>query len=228
MLNERVSGFDTVASITMDEAAGTSPNFGFEAAYRGLAPPWDIGRPQPALLALAQTSALVGPVLDVGCGTGEHALMAAALGFEAAGIDASPSAIAMARRKAAERGLEVHFAVADALDLARLGQTFGTVLDSGLFHGFSDSERARFVAGLREILAPGGRYVMLAFSDRQPGFAGPRRLSEAEIRAAFTDGWRIEAIEPARMETTSPDRTIAAWLTTIVRSRGARSTGAGK
>ena len=37
-------------------------------------PPWDIGRPQPAFLALAEASAIQGRVLDVGCGTGEHRL----------------------------------------------------------------------------------------------------------------------------------------------------------
>ena len=201
----------------MDEPRAAPPSVGFEGAYRGPPPPWDIGRPQPALLALARAGALVGPVLDVGCGTGEHALMAAELGLEATGIDAAPSAIAIAWRKAAERGLAVRFIVGDALDLGGLGQTFETVLDSGLFHVFSDAERTRFVAGLRDAVVPGGRYFMLAFSDRQPGTAGPRRLREAEIRAAFGEGWRIEAIEPARMETTLAERGIEAWLATITR-----------
>jgi ubiquinone/menaquinone biosynthesis C-methylase UbiE len=201
----------------MDEPVGTSPYVGFDAAYRGLPPPWDIGRPQPALLALARAGALTGPVLDVGCGTGEHALMAAESGLEATGIDASPTAIALARRKATERGLSVRFVVGDALDLAGLGETFRTVLDSGLFHVFNDRERSRFVSELHGNIVPGGRYVMLAFSDRQPGSAGPRRLTEAEIRAAFAEGWRVESIEPVRMETTLPQRDIEAWLTTITR-----------
>jgi cyclopropane fatty-acyl-phospholipid synthase-like methyltransferase len=201
----------------MDERPSTSPYLGFDAAYRGSPPPWDIGRPQPALLALARTGGLVGPVLDVGCGTGEHVLMAAELGLEATGIDASPTAIAIAGRKAAERGIAVRFIVGDALDLGALGETFGTVIDSGLFHVFSDRERAAFVAGLREVIVPGGRYVMLAFSDRQPGDVGPRRLTEAEIRAAFAEGWRVEGIEQARMETTLPECDIEAWLATITR-----------
>jgi 2-polyprenyl-3-methyl-5-hydroxy-6-metoxy-1,4-benzoquinol methylase len=202
----------------LNEPTGTAPSLGFEAAYRGPPPPWDIGRPQPALLALARAGALVGPVLDVGCGTGEHALMAAEMGLEASGIDAAPSAIGIARRKAAERGLAVRFSVGDALDIAALDETFGTVLDSGLFHVFSDRERGRFVDALREVIVPAGRYVMLGFSDRQPGNVGPRRLTEAEIRAAFDEGWRVESIEPARMETTLPERSIEAWLATITRA----------
>lgn len=204
--------------MAMDEPTGSPPHIGFEAAYRGPRPPWDIGRPQPALLALAEAGALVGPVLDVGCGTGEHALLAAKLGLEATGIDAAPSAIAIAERKAAERGLEARFMVADALDLAAIGQRFATVLDSGLFHVFSDPARVRFVEGLRQVVVPGGRYVMLGFSDRQPGIGGPRRLGAAEIRAAFAEGWTIEAIEPAHIETTTPGYVIDAWLATSTRS----------
>jgi hypothetical protein len=43
-------------------------------------------------------------------------------------------------------------------------------------------------------------------------------LSEPEIRAAFADGWTIEAKEPARIETNIPGRIIEAWLATIARS----------
>jgi 2-polyprenyl-3-methyl-5-hydroxy-6-metoxy-1,4-benzoquinol methylase len=60
----------------------------FSAMYEAGSPPWDLGRPQPAFLELAKQGALAGRVLDVGCGTGEHALMAAARGFDATGIDA--------------------------------------------------------------------------------------------------------------------------------------------
>ena len=68
----------------------------FDALYAGT-PPWDIGRPQPAFLALAEAGAIRGRVLDVGCGTGEHVLMAADLGLDATGLDAAPTAIDAAR-----------------------------------------------------------------------------------------------------------------------------------
>ena len=92
----------------------------FDAMYTGT-PPWDIGRPQGSLRAVADAGGLTGRVLDAGCGTGEHALMAAALGLDATGIDGSPRAIDLARHKAAERGLAARFLLADALDLASLG-----------------------------------------------------------------------------------------------------------
>src|SRR6266545_1582786 len=117
----------------------------FDALYAGT-PPWDIGRPQPAFLALAQEGAVRGRMLDVGCGTGEHVLMAAGLGLEATGVDAAATAIDAARRKARDRGLTARFLVWDALRLAALGELFDTVLDSGLFHVFQD-DRPAFVDG---------------------------------------------------------------------------------
>jgi cyclopropane fatty-acyl-phospholipid synthase-like methyltransferase len=181
-------------------------------------PPWDIGRPQPAFLGLAKAGALVNPVLDVGCGTGEHVLMASALGLEVTGVDTSPTAIAKAEHKASERGLTARFRVQDALELGSLGEEFGTLLDCGLFHIFSDDDRPRFVESLGAVTRTGARYHMLCFSDRQPGDWGPRRVSRAEIRATFTSGWRVESIEPARIEVTiSPDG-AEAWLATIRRT----------
>jgi SAM-dependent methyltransferase len=189
----------------------------FDALYEGR-PPWDIGRPQPAFLELARASALRGRVLDVGCGTGEHALMAAAFGLEATGIDAAPTAIAIAEGKARDRGLTVRFRVWNALQLASLDEQFDTVLDSGLFHVFEDEDRARFVESLRSVVPRGGRYYMLCFSDLQPGDYGPRRVRQDEIRTSFGDGWRVDSIEPARMDVLfSPDGVLA-WRATIIRT----------
>jgi len=188
----------------------------FDALYAGT-PPWDIGRPQPAFLVLAASGAIRGRVLDVGCGTGEQVLMAAGLGLEATGLDAAPAAIAAARRKARDRGLTARFLVWDALRLAELGERFDTVLDSGLFHVFVDEDRPRFVDGLRAVVLPGGRYLMLCFSERQPGLWGPRRVTQAEIRASFADGWRVDAIEPARFDVTIDPDGAHAWLATITR-----------
>ncbi|MET8950498.1 class I SAM-dependent methyltransferase [Streptomyces sp. NPDC004393] len=116
-------------------------------ALYAVPPPWDIGRPQPALLDLAESGALCGWVLDVGCGTGEHTLMAARLGLEATGVDLATTALAAAERKARERGLAARFLQHDVLDLAALGRSFDTVLDSLVFHGFHSRDRGRYVDG---------------------------------------------------------------------------------
>ena len=193
-------------------------------------PPWDIGEPQPAFAALAGRGLLSGRLLDAGCGTGEHALLAAAHGAQAVGVDVSPRAIARAREKAAARGLAVRFEVGDALDFGSLGLTFDTVTDSGLFHVFDDGDRARYVASLAAALEPGGTCYLMCFSDRQPGDFGPRRVSRAELTAAFSDGWAIEQIAADTFAVTEnfggdagdgpdggPGGTAQAWLATIRR-----------
>lgn len=188
----------------------------FDALYAAT-PPWDIGRPQPAFLRLAEAGSWRGRVLDVGCGTGEHALLAASLGLDATGIDAAPAAIDLAKRKAAARGLRARFIVGDALQLPALGERYDTVLDCGLFHVFDDGDRALFVASLRAALQPGGRYHLLCFSERQPGDGGPRRVRQEEIRASFADGWQVESIEPARIDVNVNPEGVHAWLATICR-----------
>jgi len=144
--------------------------------------------------------------------------MAAVLGLEATGVDAAPKAIAMAKRKVEERGVEARFLVWDALDLPALGEQFDVVLDSGLFHVFDDEERARFVDSLRAVSPVGGSYFMLCFSDRQPGEWGPRRVTEAEIRSSFADGWHVDSVQESRFDVTFSPEGVAAWLASITRT----------
>jgi SAM-dependent methyltransferase len=190
---------DTPANLEKAEAM-TTPSEGWDSAYVGEVPPWDIGRPQPVFVALADRGLLSGRVLDSGCGTGEHTLLAADRGAEAVGVDISPLAIEMARRKAAERGLAARFEVADALNLGSLGLTFDTIIDSGVFHVFDDSQRSRYVTSLGSVLRPGGHCYLICFSDRQPGDWGPRRVRRDELVAAFSDGWVITGIDAAEFE----------------------------
>ncbi|MCX4584071.1 class I SAM-dependent methyltransferase [Streptomyces sp. NBC_01481] len=181
-------------------------------------PPWDIGRPQPAFLALAAAGAVRGRVLDVGCGTGEHTLMAAGLGLDATGVDLASRALRAAEAKARDRGRTARFLHHDARQLADLQEPFDTVLDCGLFHIFDDDDRTAYIAGLRSVVRPGGRYFMLGFSDRQPGEWGRvRKLTRDEIEASFADGWRIDSIEPATIDITTDPDGIRAWLVAITR-----------
>jgi cyclopropane fatty-acyl-phospholipid synthase-like methyltransferase len=194
------------------------PSHDFDAIYASEKPPaWDIGRPQPAFDHLAKAGNLVGRVLDPGCGTGEHALLAASLGHEVVGVDLSAKAIELAITKATERGIEARFLVADALRLADLGEQFDTVLDCGLFHVLDDDERKRYVDSLAEVVPLGGRYHMLCFSERQPGDWGPRRVTQGEIRAAFSEGWEIGSIQPTVIDLTWNPAGALAWQVAATR-----------
>jgi SAM-dependent methyltransferase len=196
----------------------------FEQMYRGQAP-WDTGRPQPAIVKLAEAGQIRGSVLDVGCGTGENVLYLAARGHECWGIDFLPVVIERAKAKSTQRGIDAHFVVGDALELGKLGRQFNTVIDCGLFHTFSDEERRIFVRSLTEVLGTGGLLCLLCFSDEQPGTEGPRRISQQDIRASFQDGWNVKQIEPTHFESIprpdglefGPDGPKA-WLATIERT----------
>lgn len=196
-----------------------TPSAEWDLAYQDGPPTWDIGRPQPAFARLAETGLLSGRVLDAGCGTGEHVLLAAAHGAAALGVDLSGIAIGKARAKAADRGLAARFEVADVLHLDRLGETFDTVTDCGVFHVFDDADRARYVTSLAAVLEPGGRYYMLCFSDHQPGVWGPRRIRRDEIEQAFGDGWEIASITPEELAINPLQGITAAngWLAVIHR-----------
>jgi SAM-dependent methyltransferase len=199
----------------------TASTHEWESSYRQTAPaPWDIGRPQPAFAALAEQSRLAGDVLDAGCGTGEHALLLAAHGARATGIDLSETAVRRARQKAVERDLAATFEVGDLLGMQLSQAGFDVIVDSGLFHVFSDTDRDRYVAVLAHALRPGGVCYLMCFSDRQPGDWGPRRIARSEIDSAFSDGWIIESIEPATFDInpTFGATTVHAWLAAIHRS----------
>lgn len=143
--------------------------------------------------------------------------MAAERGLAALGVDSAPAAIAIAEQKARARELDARFLVWNAVELERLGEQFDTVLDSGLFHVFDDDDRAGYVDSLRAATAPGGGFHMLCFSDRQPGDWGPRRITRDEIEQSFTDGWRIETIEPVVFETNMDPGQVLAWQSEISR-----------
>jgi cyclopropane fatty-acyl-phospholipid synthase-like methyltransferase len=181
---------DSVTNNSVDRAT-------FEEFYDGKAP-WDIGRPQKAFIAIAEQ--VTAPVLDAGCGTGEHALFLAARGLQVTGIDFVEEPLRRARIKAAERSLAAEFLLKDATALEAWGERFASVIDCGLFHCLSDDHRQRYVRGLAHLVRPGGRLFLMCFSDEEPGTEGPRRVSRRELNDAFADGWKVESIRPTRIE----------------------------
>ncbi|MBO0877655.1 MAG: class I SAM-dependent methyltransferase [Pseudonocardia sp.] len=212
-------------ALTDDPFDGRSPTshermsgLPWDASYHDGPAPWDIGRPQPAIARVASEGGFTGTVLDAGCGTGENALHLAALGLSVVGVDVAETALAVAREKAEDRGLEVEFAAADAFGLEGLGRRFDTVLDCGLFHTFDDDERPRYVANLASVTEREATLYVLCFSDDGPD-TGPHPVSQEELRAAFTPGtgWSVVTVEPDRIQTNFHDDGAPAWLATVRR-----------
>jgi SAM-dependent methyltransferase len=197
-----------------------SPDF-FHSVYRET-PPWETGDAQPDLMALLDEHPAAGPVLDVGCGSGDLALALARRGLQAVGIDIVEVAIEQARAKAAALPPEVasllEFQVADALRPTTLGRRFGAVTDSGFFHVFESDRRDLLVDEIAATLLPGGRYYLLEFAVEFPMENTPLRVTEDELRARFTaeKGWKILTIHPAHFHSRfAPVPSIAACIERI-------------
>ena len=163
--------------------------------------PWDIDEPQPALVNAVGSDGLSGRVLDVGCGTGAHALWAAAEGHPAVGIDFSTKGIEQAQKKAEERGLDATFRVVNALDVPSDIGTFDTVLDSGLFHAFQTEEREDYTRELGSIVSVGGRVFLVGFGEGAPEDGGPNPISPDDVSSAFGKEWKVLETQEVAFET---------------------------
>jgi cyclopropane fatty-acyl-phospholipid synthase-like methyltransferase len=191
-------------------------------AYLHNQAPWDIGRPQPAIARVADAGGFTEPLLDSGCGSGEHALLAANMGLQVTGVDVAQAAIEHARAKARQRGLSVEFLVGDVLaldEIERLNPPFRTVIDVGCFHTFPNADRPVYAATLAAVVESGGMLHLLCFSEDTPGSDGPRRVTQAEIRQTFSRDWLVESIEPETFTVSNlwSGPPPNAWLARIVR-----------
>ncbi|HET8601247.1 MAG TPA: class I SAM-dependent methyltransferase [Segeticoccus sp.] len=158
-------------------------------------PPWEIGGVQPALVALLEATSIQSPVLDVGCGTGDLALLVAERGHQVVGVDCSSRAVTAAREKAAARALDIDVRVGDAEHLEGLGVRPRTVLDSGLLHNLDDDGRRAYVDGLTTICGTGARVCVLAVQQEAgPGWDLTREMLQQLFSAP---AWARTRIQPA-------------------------------
>jgi cyclopropane fatty-acyl-phospholipid synthase-like methyltransferase len=178
--------------------------------------PWDVGRPQPAVVSLAESGAIESRsrILDVGCGRGEHARYLAERGHEVVGVDSSTRAVGEAR--AATASESVSYRVEDALALPEGMGPFDAVLDCGLFHVFADRDRRRrYTDSLAGVVGDGGRAFVLAFATGAPEDWGPTPVAREGFAAAFASGWTVRDVSETAYE--SRAGTVPAFLATVER-----------
>ena len=140
------------------------PQFDFDAIYRGESPaegvppfstpPWDTKAPKENVVAWEQAGLVHGEVLDIGCGLGDNAIYLAQQGFAVTGLDISSTALITAERRAADAGVNVRFAVADATNLDGYTDAFDTVIDSGMFHCLDDEGKRSYSAAVHRAARP--------------------------------------------------------------------------
>jgi SAM-dependent methyltransferase len=133
----------------------------------------------------------VGSILDLGCGTGGHALPLAQRGLTVTGVDRSVTMLDEARRKAGEilqSGSTLKFVEADIRDLD-LGKTYDSVVAMFAVVSYltGNDDLLRMFRAVRRHLAPGGLFVFDAWH-------GPAVLSERPV-----DRYRIMGRRPERV-----------------------------
>ena len=180
--------------------------YDYDALYRDTVPPWEIGRPQPALAAVVEHEVKGPRVLDLGCGTGALAVALARRGFDVTGVDVSAVAVEKARATAATAGVNVHFEVRDATRFAAV--PYDSIFDSGLLHNLhrsGDDSEARYLALLPRLAATGARLFVLAVSVRAGQGWG---LTGEYLRTAFGEpewvGTTVEEAEVAAVVDGAP------------------------
>ena len=109
-------------------------------------------------------------ILDVGCGTGRHAVELARRGYSVTGIDLSSDQLRRARQKARAVGAEVRFQRRDARRF-RFKRTFDLVimLCEGAFPLMeTDEENYRILSNAAQAIAPGGKIVFTTLNVLYP------------------------------------------------------------
>jgi SAM-dependent methyltransferase len=100
--------------------------------------------------------------LDVACGTGAVAELAAVAGAEVVGVDIAPALIEQARARAAERGLAIEYLVGDAEALGLDSASFDLVASTcGVMFAPDHSAVARELA---RVTKPGGRIALACWT----------------------------------------------------------------
>lgn len=128
-------------------------------------------------------------MLEIGCGTGNLALLVKRMGpqLEVVGLDPDPKALALAGRKARRAGLTLEFDRGFADTLPYPDGTFDRVLSSLMFHHLEADQR---IASLREVLRvlrPGGSLHLMDLGGESHHLHGLSRFARRNHK--LQDNW---------------------------------------
>ena len=165
----------------------------YDLAYRFSKPDWDTGRTPPEVIAEVEKHRARGRALDLGCGTGTHAIYLAQQGYNVVGVDFSPKAIELARRKAADAGRTVDFHIGDVTRLDFLSEPFDLILDMGCFHGLDAGGRARYAAHAARLTQAGATFLLFAFD--RPMFNGRFGVTPEAVGRTFAPHFALDSIK---------------------------------
>ncbi|MGW0520702.1 class I SAM-dependent methyltransferase [Crossiella sp. NPDC003009] len=213
----------------------------------GVDMPWDRQAPQPLLAAWAAGNGLSGAgspgagqsgagqagaglagagqpgagqrAVVVGCGLGADAEFLAGLGFATTGFDISETAIRTNRERRPDS--PVHYTTADLFALPpEWHRAFDLVVEIFTVQALPRELREGAVAGVRELVAPGGTLLVIARSAEQPPAEAdgpPWPLVRADLDLFTADDLRERQVERAE-DTGRPSRG-SCWVAEFERPR---------
>lgn len=136
-------------------------------------------------------------ILDLGCGTGGHALILAKNGYKVTGIDRSKEMLAIAQRKARERNLNVKF-INQNMEKLDVGKSYDAVISMFSVIGYltDNSEFTKVCANVKKHLNNNGIFIF----DCWNGYAVLNKKPAIGIREAWLNNKEkiIRSIEPVR------------------------------
>ena len=159
--------------------------------YRDGDLPWDTGQPSSELQRVVSRNT-IRPcrALELGCGTGTNSVWLAQQGFDVTAIDVAPLAIERAEKRAHAADVEVHFLVADVLDLRNLDGPFAFFFDRGCYHVIRRNAPEQYTSAVTGQLAAGGRGLLCSHGAVDAGRAGSARTGSGASAAQRGRGHR--------------------------------------
>ena len=134
-----------------------------------------------------------GLALEIGCGTGGNAVWLAKKGWQVTAVDYSAVAIEKGRRIAAEQGVNVEFAVADASTYQPQGHYD---LVTCFYIQMFPPQRAKMLANMSKVLAPGGTLLFVSHDKSGP----PSGWSEEDLLSLTTPEEIVAELLELRIE----------------------------
>jgi SAM-dependent methyltransferase len=192
--------YSNYPSLWADMPTDSRPFGSYEEAYAHDFAPWDQLPVATDILSLALLPGREGArLLDVGCGSGHNLELIEGLGFRCWGIDVSSTAIAKAKAKSSN---PENFVAGSVARLPWPDASFDVVTDIGCLHCLQADEVADYVAEVRRVLAPGGRFLCRSFKPREEKMlrAQPVKMerlgySPDEVQALFAKDLPVELVK---------------------------------
>lgn len=174
----------------------------WENLYQTKKTPWDLGKPAPPLATFLQSPYAMAPgkMAVLGCGRGHECVLFAQKGFQVTGIDFAPSAVAETTQRLSAAGclgtsgflLQKNF-----FDIHEYYGYYDYVLEHCAFCAIEPSMRRTYAWTVRDLLAPGGKFISLWWLVPEKKGGPPFHVHKSEIFDLFREHFSIDiAYEP--------------------------------